>query len=116
MSGVQVFCSACPVAYSSVAAALWEPVARLVLEAAYEATLRAAALAAAQRAGAGGSRRVYLTLLGGGVFGNRPEWIVDAIAAAAERCAGLDLDVRIVLYGGKPDAQLRDLVRQYSCS
>ena len=35
----QVYCSALPVAYSGLASALWEPFARLVLEAAYEATL-----------------------------------------------------------------------------
>lgn len=110
---LQIFCSACPVAYSGVGAPLWEQISRLVLEAAYEATLRAAALAAARHGGADGSRRLFLTLLGGGVFGNRTEWIVEAIAAAAERCAGLDLDVRIVLFSGNTDSGLRELVARY---
>ena len=40
----QVFCSALPVGYSSVPPGHWERFERLVLEAAYEATVRAAAL------------------------------------------------------------------------
>jgi len=75
----QAYCSAVPVAYSGPAADDWEPLARLVLEAAYEATLAAATVNAA----ANGSRVVYLTLLGGGAFGNPTPWIIDAIARAA---------------------------------
>lgn len=114
MRVLQVFCSACPVAYSRAPAALWEPLSRLVLEAAYEATLRAAALNAARHGGEGGSKRVFLTLLGGGVFGNRMDWIVDALAAACRRCDGFDLDVAVVLYSGHPDPKLQQLVRQFS--
>jgi hypothetical protein len=40
----QAFCSTLPVAYSQQAPRYWERFARLVLEAAYEATLWAAAL------------------------------------------------------------------------
>lgn len=88
----QVYCSALPVAYCGpIPKLLWEPFARLVLEAAYEATLCAAI--------AGGHRRAYLTLLGGGAFGNEPSWIM----AAIERALNLywnasDLDVVIVSY------------------
>ena len=62
----QSFCSALPVSYSRVPSAHWEPFAVLVLEAAYEATMWAAVLNA-QR---GASNVVFLTLLGGGAFGN----------------------------------------------
>jgi len=62
----QAFCSALPVAYTSIAAIHWQPFAQLVLEAVYEATLWAAALNA-QR---GVSNIVLLTRLGGGAFGN----------------------------------------------
>jgi hypothetical protein len=96
----QAYCSALPVAYSSHPASLWESFARLVLEAAYEATLCAAILNCAavlnrQRAG---ERQVYLTLLGGGAFGNQPEWILDALRRALRLYAGWDLDVAIVSY------------------
>ena len=94
----QVFCSACPVAYNSGHAAPWQPLASIVLEGAFEATLRAAALNAHRHRGAEGSRRVFLTLLGGGVFGNSVPWIVAALDAALQRCAGLGLDVRLVLF------------------
>jgi propanediol dehydratase small subunit len=64
----QVFCSALPVAYSEVPASLWEPFARPVLEAAYEATM----LAAIETRMHGGAPTVLLTRLGGGAFGNAP--------------------------------------------
>lgn len=86
----QVYASALPVGYSPHSASDWEPFARLVLEAAYEATLLAAALTP--------ERRVFLTLLGGGVFGNRMEWIVDAIQRAVKQTQRLGLDIRIVSY------------------
>src|SRR3954468_13074580 len=62
----QAFCSALPVAYSQVPSPHWELFGSLVLEAAYEATLWAAVINA-QR---GVSNVVFLTLLGGGAFGN----------------------------------------------
>jgi len=91
----QVFCSALPVAYSSVSSILWEPFARLVLEAAYEATL----LTALQTRLQGGAATVLLTRLGGGAFGNEAAWIDDAIARALAKVEGAALDVRLVSYG-----------------
>jgi hypothetical protein len=86
----QVYASALPVGYSPHSANDWEPFALLVLEAAYEATLLAAALTP--------ERRVFLTLLGGGVFGNQIEWILDAIQRAMEQTQELGLDIQIVSY------------------
>jgi hypothetical protein len=74
----QAFCSALPVA--RVPSALWEKFALLVLEAAYEATMWAAVLNA-QR---GVSNVVFLTLLGGGAFGNRGRWIDAAMRQAPD--------------------------------
>jgi len=91
----QALCSAMPVSYTYLEEDLWAPFARLMLEAAYEATLRAAALNAAR----GASNVVFLTLLGGGAFGNRPIWILDAIRRALDIAEGADLDVRLVSYG-----------------
>lgn len=91
----QSFCSALPVAYSGVLFAHWEPFALLVLEAAYEATMWAGVLNA-QR---GASNIVFLTLLGGGVFGNHDSWIHAAIRRALELTTSFDLDVRLVSYG-----------------
>jgi hypothetical protein len=91
----QAFCSALPVNYSEVPAAHWRPFASLVLEAAYEATLWAAVLNA-QR---GASNVVFLTLLGGGAFGNPASWIYPAMRRALQLAAAFDLDVRIVSRG-----------------
>lgn len=83
----QIFCSALPVAYG-IYSQHWESFARLVLEAAYEATLLTAIL--------NKSNIVYLTLLGGGVFGNDTQWINDAIDYAFEKTKHYGLDIRIV--------------------
>lgn len=86
----QVYGSALPVAYCRHPQALWEPFARLILEASYDATLSAAAHNA--------SPVVYLTLLGGGAFGNAVNWIVEAMEWALRRHARSGLEVAIVSY------------------
>jgi hypothetical protein len=99
----QAYCSALPVAYGDPPASAWESFARLVLDAAYEATLLAAIVRRSQR--------VFLTLLGGGVFGNDITWIVDAIARALGQplIAAAGLDVRIVSHG-RPNPALAPLL------
>lgn len=91
----QVFCSALPVAYTRIAQPAWEPFARLVLEAAYEATMRLAV----EQARAGGARTVLLTRLGGGAFGNADAWIDDAITRAFALVQNEGLDVKLVSFG-----------------
>ena len=106
----QVLCSALPVAYNRLARAstrAWEPLALLVLEAAYEATLCVAA-AQAQR---GRSSQVLLTLLGGGAFGNEEAWILQAIRRAMMLLSGHGLDVVTVSHG-QPSAGLQALVAE----
>ena len=90
----QVFCAALPVAYSDQPARSWEPFARLVLDASYEATLRAAHRNAANT----GNPTVFVTRLGGGVFGNEPAWIDAAIERACS-LVGAGLDLRLVSHG-----------------
>jgi hypothetical protein len=97
----QVYCSAIPVVTDTgLSETLWEPFARLVLEAAYEATLHAALLNLDQT----GNNKVYLTLVGGGAFNNRSEWIYDALKMVLERFSIYPLDVSIVSYqDSKPE-------------
>jgi len=90
----QAYCSALPVAYSGLPSQLWERFARLILEAAYEATLAAALLNASKI----GNPSVYLTLLGGSAFGNDQNWILDAIRRAAMLYRRESLNVMIVSY------------------
>ena len=99
----QAFCSALPCSYSQVPLARWERFARLVLEAAYEATLLAGMLNWRRT----GNPVVYLTRLGGGAFGNAEGWIFDAFAEAVRRYADCGLDVRLVCFGAVPEAYKR---------
>ncbi len=99
----QAYCSALPVSYGEGDAAAWEPFARLVLEAAYEATLRAALASRAP---------LFLTRIGGGAFGNRPGWIDDALNRALALFADCDLDVAMVSYG-QPDRSLAPLLARF---
>ncbi len=102
----QAFCSALPVAYGRVPQSHWASFAQLVLDAAYEATL----LEAVTNARRGVSNIVLLTLLGGGAFGNAPEWIYAAIKRAMNRVQRFDLDVRLVSFG-PPSVEMRELVK-----
>ena len=72
------------------------PLAKIVLDATYEATLAAAALLARER---GARVTVVLTKVGGGAFGNRSQWIVDAIARALDLFKAHPLDVQLLHYG-----------------
>ena len=47
----------------------------------------------------GASKRLLLTRLGGGVFGNDNKWIYDAMLRALRLAGAHDLDVIVVSYG-----------------
>ena len=91
----QAYCSALPLAYTNHTKELWAPLAKLVLEAAYEATICAAILNVDRNR----NNRLFLTRLGGGAFGNNPDWITDAISRSLELYSDSGLDVAIVSYG-----------------
>ena len=103
----QAFCSALPVSYSNIPSERWKAFAALVLEGAYEATLWAAVINAHES----GSNMLFLTQLGGGAFGNNPQWIHHAMRRALTKVVGIGLDVRVVSYG-KVDAALERLVAE----
>ncbi|BDD06717.1 hypothetical protein [Aureibacter tunicatorum] len=96
----QAYCSALPVAYSLIESWYWASFARVILEATYEATLWAA-LANFEKTG---NKTVFLTLVGGGAFGNRMEWILESLMIALKKFQDTNLDVRIVSYGKSDDA------------
>lgn len=96
----QAYCSAVPVAYSSLPSADWSQFAQLVLEASYEATLCAALLNYHET----GNNKVYLTLLGGGAFGNQDAWIFDALERAVSLFTQMPLQIAIVSYGAPQEA------------
>ena len=104
----QAYCSALPVAYSQIDFYYWESFARLILEATYEATLYASLINYKST----GCNKVFLTLVGGGAFGNEMNWIIDAIEKALIKFKNTPLDVKIVSYGGSTKA-VRDLVSKF---
>ena len=104
----QVLCSAIPVAYDKkVSSKTWEPVSRLCLKAAYEATLRTAVLE--------GKNEIFLTLLGAGVFGNSLRWVVDAINHALDACKNSGLTIYICHYRGI-SPRVRDSIQEEGTS
>jgi hypothetical protein len=104
----QVYGSALPIGYSSLSASKWEIFARLVLDASYEATFAAAALNFARC----GNPNLYLTTIGGGVFGNPHEWIFGAIARACTLFREVPLKVTIVSYG-QSSLHAQSLIRSW---
>jgi len=90
----QVYCSALPVAYSRLPSDLWAGFAKLVLEATYEATICAGILNYRRS----GNNKVYLTLVGGGAFGNDMGWIINAINRSLKLYKNCALDVSVVSY------------------
>ena len=91
----QVYCSALPISYSDIETELWSDFAKIVLEATYEATLYVA-LKNYERTN---NNKVFLTLIGGGAFGNKYEWIFNAIAKSIKKFSKTPLDIKIVSYG-----------------
>ena len=92
----QVYCAAFPIGYiSDITEKQWESFARIILEATYEATFYAALINLKNS----GSNRLFLTLVGGGVFRNKTEWILDAINKSLNKFRNADLEVSVVSYG-----------------
>ena len=104
----QAYCSALPVSYSHIPSEYWMIFARLILEATYEATL----LAALMNYERTGNSKVFLTLVGGGAFGNKIEWILDAIRKSVLKFSNTPLDVKIVSYG-MSNPHVSDLIKYY---
>jgi hypothetical protein len=91
----QIYCSALPVAYSQIPSFYWEDFARVVLEATYEATF----FTAMKNMANNDSNLVYLTLVGGGAFGNEESWILESLEKVIHPFKDVPLDVRMVSYG-----------------
>lgn len=88
----QFYCPSLPIGYNQSPIPRWEPLARLVLTALYEATLCAGVL----NQHAFGSPNVYLTRVGDGVFETPLDWIEDAIQSALTRVPQCGLSVHMV--------------------
>ncbi len=87
----QCFCAAINCGYSRLSADLWEKLAQIVLDANYEATIWASAINTIHN----NSNHLFLTFLGGGVFGNKREWIAKSIKRAIRVAKENNLDINI---------------------
>lgn len=105
----QAYCSAMPVAYTQHSPQLWQPLATLVLEAAYEATF----CAAIQNKDRTGCNQVFLTLLGGGAFGNSPDWIINSIRRSLQQYSDSGLNIAIVSYGSS-NRSVQQLIQEFT--
>jgi hypothetical protein len=105
----QAYCSALPVTYGNQPTDQWTEFAKLVLEATYEATFCAAILNSTRN----GKNKLFLTLVGGGVFGNRIDWITAAIHRAIEKYRQYEIDVAIVTHK-VPKPSITELIERLS--
>eukprot|EP00927_Polykrikos_kofoidii_P041937 TRINITY_DN3580_c0_g1_i2.p1 TRINITY_DN3580_c0_g1~~TRINITY_DN3580_c0_g1_i2.p1 ORF type:complete len:358 (+),score=56.58 TRINITY_DN3580_c0_g1_i2:84-1157(+) len=112
----QAYCSACSVAYSGLSAQNWMPFATLILRACYEATLHAALANALRHPTEPGARRVFLTAIGGGVFGNPMAWIESAMREAFQKFSDYDLQIFVVTYGSTPTPEFQRLQTEFSAN
>jgi len=108
----QAYCSAVAVSYSRCSGHLWEPFARLILESLYEATLYAAVENVQRHPNEPSARKVFLTAVGGGVFGNDMRWVKDAMYSAFRKFKDIGLEIVMVSYGG-PTREFSELVESF---
>ena len=95
----QIFGAACPVAYNDhIDACAWKELAMLVLKASYEAALWGALEQMKFYGGAHASNKIFLTLLGDGVFGNDIFWIAQSLEWALQKFTRKVLEVYIVVF------------------
>lgn len=93
------------------------PIARWVLRAAYRGTILAA-IDNAHRSALPARNKLFLTLIGGGVFGNKIEWIVDTIIGdCRELLLASGLEVNLVVFSasslpGKARKRLEAFVKE----
>lgn len=105
----QIYCSALPVSYSYIESFYWESFARVILEATYEATLCSAVINLKKN----DSNKVFLTLVGGGAFGNESYWIIESLIKVIDKFKETPLDIKIVSYGNS-NSLLRNAIEKYN--
>ena len=93
----QVFCSGLPISYNRQSDEEWEIFAKLVLEGYYKGCLLVGAISALERKKE--KVKVYLTMLGGGVFGNPEKWIKEAIEKSLGVVDSNLVEVIVVRFG-----------------
>ena len=104
----QVYAAALPLGYLNMDKSLCQPFAQLILDATYEAAFMIVYKNNLKTR----NKKLFLTLVGGGVFENPQEWIISAIRKAAMKFRRVPLDIKIVSYGSS-NPLVRDLVEEF---
>jgi hypothetical protein len=96
----------------------WEPLAQLILDAQYEATVRAAFENYKRHPGLANSNLLYLTAIGGGQLANKSKWIASAIRRAVKIADDEKFGLDIVFGLFQEDSQgytnlLQDLIKSH---
>lgn len=108
-----VFCSGISINYNHNDTNVddWELFSRAVLDMTYESTV----LAAIINSHFGGTNKLVLTLVGGGVFGNKIEWIIDSIkkALSSKLVQMYGLNVVIGTYDSSQEAEVSNLLKDF---
>lgn len=108
----QAYCSALPVSYSNLESAYWKRFATLILEATYEATYEATLYSSLINFSNTGCNKVFLTLVGGGAFGNDIDWILEAIDKSLYKFKEVPLDIVFVSYHSN-NPGLNEIIKKY---
>lgn len=104
----QVYCSAIPVAYHyNIKPYLFDVISSTILDATYEAAFIAAIINKE-------SNKLFLTLVGGGAFGNDKESIFSAIERSIKKFKNFDLDITLITYSYGYNVDFQGLIQKYS--
>ena len=89
----QVYCSAVSCNYTSIPRKTWQPIAEIILQSQYEGAIWSAVLNHLR----GGTNKLFLTFIGGGVFGNKNKWIGRSISRALNIATKYDTGLDIII-------------------
>jgi hypothetical protein len=104
----QIYCSALPIAYYKDILPYCPNFSRMILHAVYEATFACAADLSLK----GERVKVFLTRVGGGVFGNPDDYINEAIEASKRKFDEYPIDVYMVRY--EPNVDFKETISHSS--
>lgn len=95
-----VYCAALDFSGSVPHNLLYDTIGKAILRASYKISILSAWENSVKYPDLAGSKKLYLTLLGGGVFGNPHEWICDAVLENEQLIVESGLEVYLIFYNG----------------
>ena len=93
----QIYCAAPALSYSPlIPLAAWEQLSKLILTAQYESCICCAMKNAVRHTDKEGSRKLFLTMLGTGAYGNDPQWVWEVLGPLCTKYTTTDLEIYVV--------------------